>query len=111
VVKESLVQLRRGGGTRELREAGRRASDGKSLSRPHRPEGRGGQEGGPVIRLRLLDCLEVGGPRRPCGGQDSSVETVTFRGAKGGVVGLPEHSQELRPPGFGSIGHPVLRGV
>ena len=39
------------------------------------------------------------------------MEAVPFRGAESGVVGLPEHRQELRPLRLGSIGHPLQRGV
>ena len=61
--------------------------------------------------LRLLDRFEVGRSRRPCGREERCIETITFRGAEGGVIGLPEHLQELRPPWFGGEGHPFHRGV
>ena len=44
-----------------------------------------------MISLSLLNALEVGGPHRPCGGEEGGIETVTFRGAESGALGLPKH--------------------
>jgi len=41
--------------------------------------------------LCLLDGFEIGRSRRPCGGEEAGVETVTFSYAESGVVGLPEY--------------------
>jgi len=78
VVEECLIEFRRSRGARELREEGRGVSDSKFLGRPHSLWGCGGQEGGPVIPLYLPAGLEVGGPRRPCGGVDGAIETIPF---------------------------------
>jgi len=61
--------------------------------------------------LRLFDRLEVGRSRRPCGCEERGIDTIAFRGAEGGVIGLPEHRQKLRPPWFGAESHPFHRGV
>jgi len=91
VVAERPIEFRGSRGARELSEAGRRASNTESLGCPHTLGGRGGQEGAPVISLGLPDGLEVGGSRRPCGREECGIETVPFRGAPSGVIGLPEH--------------------
>ena len=64
-----------------------------------------------MVSLRLLDGFEVGRSRRPCGGEEGGIETVSFSGVKGGVVGFPERRQKRGPPWLGPIGHPFQRCV
>ena len=91
MAEERLSELRWSRGAWELRETTGGLADGELLGRPHRLGGRSGQEGEPVVSLRLLDGFEIGRPRRPCGGEEGRIESVPFRGAESGVVGLPEH--------------------
>jgi len=64
-----------------------------------------------MIPFCLLAGLKVGGPRRPCGGEEGSIETISFRGAERRAIGLPKHRYELGPPRLGSICHPLQWSV
>jgi len=44
-----------------------------------------------VVPLRLVDGFEIRSSRPPCRGEEGGIETISFREAESGVVGLPEH--------------------
>ena len=64
-----------------------------------------------MLRLGLPDGLKVSGPGSSRGGQKRGVVAVALRGAECRVVGPSEDRQEVRPPGFGAVCHPLQRGV